>query len=316
MSGTPDRYEAQALAALDAVAARPPDAYLWFGRRIAVPAPAGRAALVDAIAGALRAGFFGAAVAQPHHGGPVTAPDTGGSFRRALSQANCGRGSWQPGWRVAEVREDAVTVVRRDGLRLLAPPQDCRIEGAVAQVRVPKEQATPGLLRALGDAAPPTGALRALYWSIGAAGAITLVARATYALNGAGMPFVLEARDEPAHYGRGAAATLVLARADFAAAMTLLRPLVRTLAGRTAQDVPAFTKPLARGLAVAEQPEGGGFGEHRCAMLAEAVVAAGERGLRDAAGRLAVVREVFAGAGISLHAPYLQPGSVDAYDRA
>lgn len=317
MTAAPAVYEAQALDALAAVEARPPDAYLWFGRRVGLAPPAGRAALVGAIGDALHEGFFGAAVAQPRRGGPVTAPDEGGSFARALAQANCGRGSWQPGWRVAEVREEAVAVVRPDGLRLLAPPEDCRIDGALAAVRVPKEQAGGGTLRALGDAAPPAGDLLALYWNVGAPGAVTLVARATYALNGAGLPFWLETPAEPARYARGAAAVLVLARADLAAAMALLRPLVRALSAHMSDGAPAFTRPLARGLALAEEPGGGqGFGAHRCALLAEAVVTARERGLHAPAERLAVTREVFERAGISLAAPYLQPGSADAYDRS
>ena len=314
---TPSAYEAQALAALAAVEARPPDAYLWFGRRATIPAPARRASLVQAIGEALQAGFFATGGPRPDRaGGAPAASAEAGPFRRALSQANCGRGSWQPGWRVAEVQHDAVAVVRADGLRLIAPPEDCRVDGALAQVRVPKEQAGGGVLRALGDAAPPAGDLLRLYWSVAAAGAVTLVARATYALNRAGLPFRLDMRDDPARYARAAAAELLLARADFAAATKLLRPVARALAPHLADTAPAFTKPLARGLAVAEQPADGlGFGEHRCALLAEAVVTARERGLQASAERLAVARAGFEDAGISLAAPYLQPGSSDAYDR-
>ena len=102
-----------------------------------------------------------------------------------------------------------------------------------------------------------------------------------------------------------------------AEALTLLRPLLRALAPHLADSAPAFCKPLARGLALAEEPPGAeSFGEHRCRLLAEAIVSADERGLRTPAQRLAVVRERFQAAGVSLDAPYLQPGSVDAPDRS
>ncbi len=311
-----DRYETQLLAALGAVAIRPPAAYLWFGRRVAL-APG--ASLVAALAQRLHADFYGPGEPRPQRHRRVTAPSgEGAAFVRTLSQANCGRGSWQR-WRVAALEEDAVAVVRPDGLRLLAPLDDCRVDGALADVRVPKELAglSPGVIRALGDA-PASRAdedLVRLCWNLAAAGAVTFVARVTYALNQAGVPFVLELLDDPARYGDRAAADLLLARAHFATAIVLLRPLLRALAAHLSDGAPALTKPLARGLAVAEEPgRGERFGEHRCRLLAEAIVAASEQGLRTTDERLAVVRERFDAAAISLKTPYLQPGSSDAYD--
>jgi hypothetical protein len=263
---------------------------------------------------------------------------------RALSQANCGRGTWQTGWRVTAVDGDTVAVARPDGLRLLAPAEDCRITGAGAggadaggartggagpagddaraDVRVAKERAglRPGVYVALGDipAAPvgDDGPVR-LYWNIAAGGAVMFVARVTYALNRAGMPFSLDLPDNPSRYGRRPAADLVVAKADAAPAIKLLRPLLRTLAAHLADGAPAFTRPLARGLALGEDPaDGRRFGEHRCRLLAEAIVSASEQGLRTTQPRLAVVRERFAAAGLSLDAPYLRPGSDDAYERS
>lgn len=310
-----ERYDAQVRAALTALSVRPPDAFLWFGRRTEV---ARADALGAAIGARLETDFFmpGAPRPAPHRD-RRTPSDADGAFSRALAQANCGRGSWQPGWRVAAVEQDAVAVVRPgDGLRLLAPAADCRLEGALADVRLPKDLAglAPGIYRALGDApAPPGAAERArLYWDIAAAGAVTFVARVTYALNQAGLPFTLELVDDPARYRQRPAAELVLARADFAAAIARLRPLLRALGPHLTDRVPAFTKPLSRGLALAEETAGAErFGAHRCRLLAEAIAGAGDRALDE---RLAAVRARFAGAGISLAAPYLQQGSSDAYD--
>jgi hypothetical protein len=340
--GDRERYDAQVAAALGAVEVRPPGAFLWFGRRVAVPAAAVRAAtdaalarelLVDAIGQRLHAGFFGAAQPRPRRGAAATPPDDGGAFARALSQANCGRGTWQSGWRVTAVDGDTVAVVRPDGLRLLAPADDCRIAdtnadagpagaGACAAVRVAKERTglRPGVYIACGDAAPAPaagdGPVR-LYWNIAAGGAVTLVARVTYALNRAGLPFSLELLDNPARYGRRPAADLVVAKTDAAPAIKLLRPLPRALAAHLADGAPAFAKPLARGLALGEDPtDGRRFGEHRCRLLADAIVAAREQGLHSTQRRLDVVRERFAAAGIRLDAPYLKPGSDDAYERS
>jgi len=322
------RYEAQVAGALCAVEVRRPAAFLWFGRRFAVPPPErcadARERLVDAIARRLHEDFDGAGVPRPQGRRPATSPDDGGDFVRALSQANCGRGAWQAGWRVAAVDGDTIAVVRPDGLRLLAPAEDCRVEGAIgagaqADVRVPKELTgfSPGVYVALGDTPGPAGDLARLYWSIAAAGAVTFVARVTYALNRAGLPFRIELPDNPARYGRRPAATVLLARADVAPAISLLRPLLRSLAAHLADHAPAFTKPLARGLALAEESgDGTSFGEHRCRLLAEAIVTASEQGRHSAEQRHAAVRERFRAAGLTLDAPYLQPGSDDAYERS
>jgi type III HopA1-like effector protein len=307
------RYAEQVLAALGAIGLRPPAAYLWFGRRFAVmPGDS----LSGAIQQRLLADFQPTGVPQPARRDQAAPAGDGGAFARALSQANCGRGSWQPGWRVAGVEEEAIAVVRPDGLALLAPPQDCRIDGALAAVRIPKDLAglVPGALHVLGDAAAPDGAERVrLYCDVTAAAAVTFVARVTYALNRAALPFTLDVRADPARYGPGPAAELLVARADAAAAIAVLRPLLRTLGPpRRSGDAPAFARPLAPGLALAEEPgTGEPFGEHRCRLLAEAIVAA----VADRRDGLAAVIERFAADGISFDAPYLQPGSIDAYDR-
>ena len=313
------RYEDQVAEALGAVALRPPDAFVWFGRR--ETAAAGEM-LVARLAQRLHDDFFATAVARPRASAPAGAPDGGGDLLGALSQANGGRGAWEDGWRIAALdEEDGLRVVRPDGLALLAPAEEVRTDevlapGARAAVRLPKELRglSPGFCIALGDSgSPPEADARVgLYWNIAAAGAATLVARVTYALNGAAVRFSLELPVAGARYGRGDSALLLLARDDFPVAIEVLRPLSRTLGAHLGAAAPAFTQPLGRGLAVAEQPAGAvRFGEHRCRLLAAAIVAAGEAG-----DRLLHVRERFAAAGLSLDAPYLQPGSADAYARS
>jgi len=315
-------YAAQAAAALGAIEVRAPDAFVWFGRR---EVAGDGEPLAGRIAGRLHDDFFGTAAPRPRPRGddpvPAAPGDGGGDFVRALSQANGGRGAWQGGWRIGALEdEDGLRVVRADGLALIAPPEHVRCDGenragATAAVLLPKELRgfSPGFCIALGDSGSPSddAARVGLYWNVAAAGAATLVARVTYALNGAGLPFSLELPAGPDRYGRGDSALLLLARDDFDAAIGLLRPLLRTLGAQLGEAAPAFALPLGRGLAVAEQPAGAiRFGEDRCRMLAEAIVAGAEDGAGD---RLARVRECFAAAGVSLDAPYLQPGSDDAY---
>ena len=302
------RYESQALAAIGAIEVRPPSAYLWFGRRTET------SSMAAAIAQRLLADFQPSGAPRAPAADPIAAPAGDASFVRALSHANCGRGAWEPSWRVAAIEEDAIDVVRADGLRLRAPREDCRVDGDTATVRLPKELMgiMPGWYVATGDSGRPAGELLRLHWNLGAPSAPTFVKRVTYALNGAALPFDLECHGDPARYAQGGCVALLLRRTDFVSATKLLRPLMRSFG--LADGAPAFAKPLARGLSVAEEPVAGeGFAEHRCRLLAEGIVAASEAGRTTTADRLAAVRDRFRAAGLSLDAPYLQPGSVDAY---
>jgi len=80
-------------------------------------------------------------------------------------------------------------------------------------------------------------------------------------------------------------------------------------------DAPLFTRPLAAGLALAEEPyTGESFGMQRCRILAEGLLSAHARGLRDEASRLEEVERHFAAYGLTLEAPYLNPRSIDQYE--
>ena len=130
---TAERYEAQVRAALRAVALRAPDAFLWFGCRETVSAAGDgdpRDRLVAALAQRLHDDFFSTAAPRPHGGDPLAAPDDGGAFVGALSQANAGRGAWDGGWRVAGGDGgEAIDVARPDGLALRAPAAQVRRGG-------------------------------------------------------------------------------------------------------------------------------------------------------------------------------------------
>ena len=79
-------------------------------------------------------------------------------------------------------------------------------------------------------------------------------------------------------------------------------------------ETPVFTKPLAFGLGLAENPEYGiSFGVSRCQILAEAIVNAGYHNNKSLARRLKIVRECFEEKKINIERPFLNPGSSDTY---
>ena len=47
----------------------------------------------------------------------------------ALSTANAGQGTWEPGWTIGEVDDDGRVAVTKDGLTFWVPPTGLRTEG-------------------------------------------------------------------------------------------------------------------------------------------------------------------------------------------
>ena len=153
-----------------------------------------------------------------------------------------------------------------------------------------------------------------VYWNTNADGAVKLLAGLTAALNDRGLAFRLKVIAHPDAFTRRDAAVLYLRGDDFDTASPALAHVQHAVASELGAAVPAFTKPLARGVAVAENPTGGmSFGWHRCGLLAEAIIEGHERRLGTIERRIDRVAERFAEAGLSLDAPYLNPGATDRY---
>ena len=185
--------------------------------------------------------------------------------------------------------------------------------GAAVGVRLPKElpELSPGFYTVVSDTAEPEppGSIVRVYWHVTRAGASTLVAALTARLNGEGVPFRLKVADHP----------LRLARCDAAVLYLRGRRLPRPRAGRCGTSrrrwrrrlqprIPAFTLELAPGVGLAEEDgDSESFGVRRCALLADGIVRAHERGVTDPAERLAAVAERFAEDGVRIDAPYLEP---------
>lgn len=246
-------------------------------------------------------------------------------FVERLSAANTGSGQWAEGWEV-EAIEGAEVVARKGGVSVWARPGDCLVSGGEhlspgvsMHLRLPPGliAISPGYYMALGnnrlrgDDAEP---LVRFYWNIDPEGASSLMRNMTASLNDAGHPFRLKVLNDPAHFTRCDAGVLYIIKSHYEQVGRLLASIYEAVAPHMREGVPALTKMLAPGLGIAEDPgRGESFGLHRCNVLAEGLVRAYERGAHSLPDRIAVVEETFSEYHISLHAPYLNPGSEDAY---
>jgi HopA1 effector protein family len=326
-------YREQLALALRAVAVRAPDSYTWFGRAFQpVPRALTRALepsdqrkyLIRLLETELYRSFYsrGRPVSYlPGHDPPDRANS---AFVETLSGCNRGLGGWEADWRVEAVDGPSLEVAR-DGVHVNVPASDCQppgaVQGELVSVRRPNEErfVSPAFYFALGDA-DPSGHGDAMevrvYFHLTAAGAAHLVAHATDLLNNASLPFSLKVLNHPVAYTRCDAAVLYLRQGDFAPARGPLRAIVSACAPYLRSDPPAFTKPLSRGVAVAEHlpRHGESFGMSRCRLLAEGIVAAHEHRASSLADRVEFVARCFAHRGLAIDLPYLAPGSADGYE--
>ena len=251
-------------------------------------------------------------------------------FVEQLSHANSGIGTWEPGWVVQSIEADGTLVARRqrDEMLVWARPDQFRpasgvVEiGGAGRVRVPKElrEMLPGYYAAFGDAdrspdfdSHPLDLVR-FYWHLTADVARDWMRELTVRFNAAGVPFQVKTLSDPGAYVRADAAVLYIERKDLASTMALLPELHRVTRAGLRDTTPMLTKRLAPGLGVADDPgDGRSFGQHRCQLIAEGLLRRTGGEASRFSVRLKAVVDRFADEGLSGAAPWLKPGSPDAY---
>jgi hypothetical protein len=326
-------YRDQVEAAVRVVTILSPTRFAWFDqaspplpRRTlrALDAEAARAFLVSQLRQRLYTSFYCTGSAVPG-AAPSTRPARCPDFVHALSSANSGKGCWTAGWQVRAVEGDRI-FAERDQIRLLAPAGSWREAsggaihvGATVDLLTPKEQLgiSPGHYLAQSDVELGTNRDRGIvrvYWNASAAGALLLMANLTSTLNDLGLFFRFKVIGHPDCFTRCDSAVLYFLEDDFERAGLAVARARAAAAREIDPAVPAFTKRLAPGVALAEDPTTAvSFGWQRCGLVAEAIVDAHERGIDAPERRLDRVRERFVEAGLSLEAPYLNPGNRDRY---
>ena len=247
----------------------------------------------------------------------------------ALSEANSTRERWDAGWQVYQILPSGQILAHKDGrTRALWPGEFLSTDapgmalrpGMNLSVFFMRETRTmqPGFYFAFGEAQAgelDNFSLARLYWNVRAEGAVTLMRTVTRGLNRFQVPFRLKSLTNSAFYTRNDAAVLYVDKRFFRVTARVLADIYEEVSQHLRPDAPLFTKPLADGLALAEEPyTGESFGMQRCRILAEGILSAHARGARDEAARLEEVERHFAAYGLKLEAPYLNPRSIDQYE--
>jgi class II lanthipeptide synthase len=250
------------------------------------------------------------------------------AFELALLRSTTDRAVWENGWLAEHADTDGHRVAVRLGVRFWVDADGLRLTGSDREdprpcaVLVPNvyRRLFPGFHMVMGDAPSEEldrrdEAVVRLYWHLTNAAAPKWLAQISRKLNGEGIAFRAKVLASPYAYRRADAGVLYVAQRDFARTSRVLPDIYFEVREGLRDDVPLFTERLARGLGVAEDPGGGmSFGQHRCRLIARALLAARQGEAPDLRAKLRAIFEAFRREGLDPLAPHLQAGSVDAYE--
>lgn len=254
-----------------------------------------------------------------------TAPD---SLLPLLSAANGGQDQWNRGWRIDQLMPTGQVEVSKANLRRVLLPGEFLTHdgpgvplrvGSTVSIFVPKESMVlqPGFYFAfgqtVGDQQDESNVMR-FHWNISESGAAPLLQRITKDLNRFQVPFRFKCLINPSQYGRADAAVLYLAKKHYQIVIALLEDIYALVMDSMNTDTCLFSKPLAPGLSLVEDPNNGeSFGMNRCRIFAEGIWNAFAKGLTDRDSRLHEVKQRFALYELDFSRPYLNGQSVDQY---
>jgi hypothetical protein len=268
-----------------------------------------RGCAVQALTGALhRRWFLGQDLAD---GGPAVEDVR---FVRRVRDLLGRRYYWEPGWEVVERTDDGRWLVVQDDLVLTVAHDEINGTRGRVKVRFPAERprSNPGWLTVTGLRGPalPTGPLASCYLHLRTGSAATLFTDLVRYLDTLGLRFTARLLADPSSYGRPDSVVVTAPRVAIPSVLRMalgLHPRARDGFG---DAVPAFTRAMAAGIALADEPPSGhGFGIARCRVIATGLVAAGpDAGPEE---RLAVVHRTLASEGLHPAALHLEPGHAE-----
>ncbi len=157
-----------------------------------------------------------------------------------------------------------------------------------------------------------------IHFNLSPEGACAIMSAITGQLNKVGIPFTFKALYNPSTYGRYDSAVLYFERSNYEVVRQIVGTVYAENHSHFYAKVPLFTKLLAPGLALAEEPDRKfaakeSFGMNRCQIVANGLLEAWQKGDESPQCRMASIFQQFSQLGIDYNKPYLNANSRDIY---
>jgi hypothetical protein len=253
-------------------------------------------------------------------------------FYQRLHESNAGKGYFDPGWQIAKEESDGTLAVVKHGLTLhierdchLSSAEKSAVVGDSVAIRMPRNLVQNGFYVAVSNLGTETfsnpgnyaGTVR-IYFNLKAEGAIAIMATLTLKLKEIKIPFSFKVLYNPSDYGRYDSGLLYFEKSNYQAFREIIQTVYTENQSYFQAEIPLFTKLLAPGLALAEEPDRKfsiqeSFGMNRCQIVTNGLLEARQKGDESPENRLKSVIHQFSLLGIDWQRPYLNFNSEDIY---
>ncbi len=157
-----------------------------------------------------------------------------------------------------------------------------------------------------------------VYFNLTPEGAVAVMDSLTSQLNALGISFSFKVLYNPSDYQRYDSGVLYFGKSNYQFVHPVLERVYAEHQSHFEEQVPLFTKLLAPGLALAEEPnrkfgDQESFGTNRCQVIANGLLDAWQQGNDTPAARMASILQHFSLHDIELQRPYLNGNSDDIY---
>lgn len=247
----------------------------------------------------------------------------------ALSMANTTRDRWEHGWTIAQILQHGQISAQKGGVtRNFWPgqflskdgPASIPRQGAEISVFYARESRSlqAGFYYAFGeeaeDPSDKVGLVR-LYWNVTFEGAPRLVGLITSRLNRFHVPFRVKFATARSQFERTDVSVVYISKRYFRITAELMLDVHPEIEDALGEDVPLFSKRVAKGLGVAEDPgTGESFGQNRCRRMAESVWNCYQRGEQTTGARWDEFSRLLKEGGLDPEHTHLNSGSLDWYE--
>jgi HopA1 effector protein family len=253
-------------------------------------------------------------------------------FYERLHESNRGQGYFDAGWKVIREESDGTLAAIKHGLtvhldreRHLQPEVQSAKVGDLVAIKLPKNKVQNGFYMAIGDAGTEFNgnkdngnSLVRVYFHLDPEGAVGVMGILTERLNHLSIPFSYKTLYNPSDYKRYDSAVLYFHPSYYDTVKPVLEDIYREYQSHFQEEIPLFTKMLAPGLGLAEEPNikfktKESFGTHRCQIVADSLLETWQKGDDSPETRMKAILDNFTRLGIQLEYSYLNAESEDIY---
>ena len=256
-------------------------------------------------------------------------------FYEKIHHSNHGKGYYDSGWLIIQEENNQSLVVSKGELKLhierekhlLTAQQEANLGDSVA-ILMPKNVVQNGFYMAVSNLGShskgtpdTTPEIVRVYFNLIPTGVVKVMEMITQELNGLSLPFTFKVLYNPGDYNRFDSGVLYFDKCNYEEFQPVIEKIYTKNQSYFKSSVPLFTKKLAPGLGLAEEPnlkfsEVESFGMNRCQIITNGLLEAQAQGNDNPEARLDSILQQFSLVNLDWERAYLNANSEDIYQFA